>query len=98
MSPEVTQFVELGSLPHQTANEVVIQQHQDALEAIPTPVSDDEAIGLARCFGPDDCHGLAWMLVHVIESAPGWPLPAALADTTNFWIRTLSERAQRTSP
>jgi hypothetical protein len=46
-------------------------------------------------FGDDDCFGLAWTLLHLIESTPGWPLPAALPDLRNEWVRRLRERAKR---
>ena len=40
------------------------------LESVAKPVTDDEAAALAQLFGPGDCFGLAWTLVHLVESAP----------------------------
>jgi hypothetical protein len=55
----------------------------------------DEAKALVELFGADDCFGLAWTLLHVIETAPGWPILDALGDTENQWIARLKQRAGR---
>jgi hypothetical protein len=54
-------------------------------------VSGEEAGALARLFGPDDCFGLAWTLVHLIESAPEYldHLPVH----ENEWISRLRATA-----
>jgi hypothetical protein len=46
-------------------------------------------------FGPDDCYGVAWTLLHLIESAPGWPLHDCLQDIRNEWTERLRLRAER---
>lgn len=71
---EVRDFVALGPLPDSSADVEVIETHGQALEKISRPISNDEARALFVCFGPDDCFGLAWSLVHLIETAPDWPL------------------------
>lgn len=48
---------------------------------IEEPVTDDEAKALCRLFGPDELYGLSWQIVHLIESAPGWPLAECLQGT-----------------
>jgi hypothetical protein len=40
-------------------------------------------------FGPDDCFGLEWSLVGLVETAPGWPLADCLENTDNEWIQGL---------
>jgi hypothetical protein len=40
------------------------------LEKITKPVSDEEAQALLDPFGPDDCFGMAWTVLHMIETAP----------------------------
>jgi hypothetical protein len=55
-------------------------------------VSNDDARVLVRLFGPDDCFGLAWTLVHLIETAPNWPLEDCLVVTENEWIKVLKQR------
>jgi hypothetical protein len=44
-------------------------------------------------FGPDDCFGLGWTLLHLIETAPGWPIKAVLDGSQGEWIDRLRERS-----
>ena len=74
MRPEVRAFVADGPLPDREASEEEIDRRERRLTALPRPVSIEEAAALATCFGSDDCYGLAWTLVHLIETAPG-PVP-----------------------
>ena len=37
--------------------------------------------------------GLAWSLLHAIETAPGWPLMDVLSNADNEWIERLRERS-----
>jgi len=53
------------------ADPKIVERWQNLLAAVKTPVSDDEARALVRVFGPDDCFGLAWTLLHLIETAHG---------------------------
>jgi hypothetical protein len=69
--------------------------YQRLLASISPPLSDDEAGALATLFGPDDCFGLAWTIVHLVESAPGWPAGDNLASVENRWATVLRERAAK---
>ena len=92
--PAVRELVTLGPLPPSDAVDTVVLAKQEALlRAITKPLSDDEARELVKLFGPDECFGLAWVLVHLVESAPGWPLPDCLADKSRYWIRHLRQAA-----
>jgi hypothetical protein len=93
MRQEVREFVALGSLPDEQADEQQINQHEELLARITAPVTDEEAQALAEMFGPDDCYGLAWTLLHLIETAPNWPLSGVLGDDGNEWIQRLRNRA-----
>lgn len=95
MREDVRAFVALGPLPDEQADEQQIQRHEERLGRITAPVTDEEARALLGMFGPDDCYGLAWTLLHLIESAPGWPLADALGDADNEWIQRLRDRAAR---
>lgn len=75
MRPEVQAFIAEGPLPDQDADEEEIDRRVQQLEAISAPVTAGEADALSACFGPDDCYGVAWSLLHLIETGPG-PLPA----------------------
>lgn len=94
----VREFVALGPLPSEFDESVPVEQiaqHQALLEQIPRPVNDDEAKRLLTAFGNDDCFGLAWTLLHVIETAPHTPVDSPPSDNANEWVRRIWLRAQR---
>jgi hypothetical protein len=98
MRSEVKQLVAMGPLPDATSaarNPLTLEKYQRLLDSIERPVTDTEAAALAKLFGPDDCFGLAWTLVHLIESAPGWPLLDRLPAPDNDWTKVLRDRAAR---
>jgi hypothetical protein len=68
---EVDEFARLGRLPREDAPAEIIAVHQAALERISRPVNSDEAKVLMACFPEtdEDCYGLAWSLLHLIETA-----------------------------
>jgi hypothetical protein len=85
---EVERFLALGPFPSEDSDEDVTQ-HQEALEAIARPVSDEEANLLLGQFGPDNCYGLAWTLLHLIETAPTPPVVENPGDQANEWLQRL---------
>ncbi|MFD1661406.1 hypothetical protein ACFSL4_25180 [Streptomyces caeni] len=91
--PEVQAFLASGPLPDWDADEDEIDRRFKQLEAISRPVTADEAQALASCFGPVDCYGVAWTLLHLIETGPG-PVPAVEPPGPNAdeWHRTLWNR------
>ncbi|WP_330323714.1 hypothetical protein [Streptomyces pseudovenezuelae] len=93
MRTEVQTFVADGRLPDWDADEDEIDRRVKQLEAISAPVTPDEAHALAACFGPDDCYGVAWSLLHLIETSPG-PVPPVTPPGTDSgeWHRTLWNR------
>lgn len=92
----VAEFVKLGPLPDSAAPEETIFKHEELLLKIQAPVTDEEASQLISCFGPDDCYGLAWTLLHLIESAPGeGPLREKPPASANKWVQLLWARAHR---
>lgn len=92
----VEDFVQLGPLPDCSASEEVIGTHQAYLQRISPPVTNEEAALLVKCFGPDDCYGLAWTLLHLIETAPGGsPLKVQPSESDNEWLRRLWDSSQR---
>ncbi len=94
MQPAVQEFVALGRLPDSAGASVeALQRLEEILRRIRTPLTNDEARALTGCFGTDDCFGLAWGLLHSIETAPGWPLLDVLGDADNEWIGRLRERS-----
>jgi hypothetical protein len=94
MQPSIQQLINLGPLPSSAMATVgVVQAIEHELAKVQTPISDDEARALVKLFGPDDCFGLAWTLLHLIETAPGWPMKDVLDMSSGEWIDHLRERA-----
>jgi hypothetical protein len=94
----VLAFSQLGRLPDSEASVERIAIHQEHLHRIAAPVTDDEAALLVNCFGPDDCFGLAWSLLHLVETAPnGAPIRVEPTNLDNEWIQRLWQRARSTA-
>jgi hypothetical protein len=96
MRPEIKRLLLLGPLPSE--DDALVEKlklMECELRSISKPVTDDEARALVTLFGPDDCFGAAWSMLHLIETAPGWPLPDCLVDHENEWVKTLRDRAIR---
>lgn len=83
----------MGPLPDWDTSEELISYRQAQLEAILPPVTDEEAATLTECFGPDDCYGLAWSLVHLIETSPTPAITTKPRPDANEWRYTLWLRA-----
>ena len=90
LQPAVQSLVEMGPAPSsQDVSVEWLEAAQRHIENIQKPVSDEEARALAKLFGPDECFGFGWTLLHIIEAAPGWPLKDVLDMPTNEWIERL---------
>ena len=86
----------LGPLPseeHLDAERV--KRIENLYKSIARPITDDEARVLVSTFGNDDCFGLASSIMHLVETAPGWPLEDCLQNVSNIWIAELRNRAIR---
>jgi hypothetical protein len=73
------------------------QRCEELLKSFHPPVTDEEACVLNALL-PDDgssTFGFAWSLLHLIETAPGWPINSCMDKTESWWINFLRERAQR---
>jgi hypothetical protein len=93
MRPEIKRLQLLGPLPSEDDATVDhLKLIEPLFKAISKPVSDDEARALVSLLGPDDCFGVAWSFVHLIETAPNWPLRDCLDDMGNGWVAILRER------
>ena len=96
MRPEVSHLVNIGPLPPSSSEIQRINDWQQAVEKIKPPLSDEEAEALTALFPAkeDECYGLAWVLVHLVETAPNWPLETCLQDMDNPWIVSLRRAAR----
>ena len=75
MQAYILELNELGPFPSSSALDLgTLIKYQDLITPTKQPISNDEAKILLKLFGSDDCFGLAWTLVHLIESAADWPL------------------------
>lgn len=96
MRPEINRLVLLGPLsPEPEASVEHLRQVEALLLSVTKPVSNEEARALVKLFGPDGCFGLAWSILHLIESSPGWPLADCLVDSSDEWVALLRDRAAR---
>lgn len=96
---EVASFLAVAPLPaSKHADQEHLERLTELLMKISSPVSREEAIRLATAFAPDECFGLAWTLVHLIESAPGGAPLDAIPEGDNEWIVLLRDRHRRSSP
>jgi hypothetical protein len=97
--PQITELVRLGAFPaSENVNHDTIRRQQELLDTVKPPISDEEAKELLRLFGPDDYFGAAWTVLHLVESAPGWPIEECLTASSNEWIVRLRESARRGRP
>lgn len=93
---EVRELEKLGLLPSEDDAEVAQLKTIEALHrAIAKPITDDEARILVELFGPDGCYGVASSFMHLIETAPSWPLEECLRNLNNEWKIELRNRAIR---
>ena len=92
MQPVFDELIMIGPLPTSEASIAEIQRWQELLEQITRPLTDDEAIALADLFPDQDdsCFGLAWTMIHLIETAPHRPIQCN-GNSTNPWIGRLRD-------
>ena len=94
MRAVVQELITLGPLPSEDdATEEEVLSFERLISKLTYPARDDEACALVQSFpqGSDSCFGLAWTLLHFIESAPHWPLAGCLQDR-NWWENRLQQR------
>lgn len=96
---EVKELIRMGPPPSEDElirnPSPILEKYERLLSSIEKPVSDEEAKLLTAIFGVDDCFGLNWTLLHLIETAPNWGAERDLEDSENEWVRRLKDRALR---
>lgn len=94
MQNVISELLKLGPLPSSDHPDIdLLGKYQELITAINQPINNEEAIALLELFGSDECFGLAWTLLHLIETAPNWPLTEYLTNLDNEWIVRLKKRA-----
>jgi hypothetical protein len=92
----IKELEKLGPLPSEDEAEVAqLERIEELYRAIAKPLTDDEARVLFELFGPDGCFGIASSFMHLIETAPGWPLKDCFQTLNNEWKIELRNRARR---
>ncbi|WP_257166366.1 hypothetical protein [Bradyrhizobium sp. SRS-191] len=94
MQAAVRELLALGALPHSHVADVeTLKKIEGLLLKVEQPICEEDAEALVSLLGPDDCFGLAWTLVHLIETAPGWPLEGSLEAQPGRWTELLKARS-----
>lgn len=93
---EIIELDALGPLPSEDGVDIeLLRRYETLINAITRPVTDDEARVLVNLFGSDGCFGLASTLMHLIETAPRWPLEDCLRVQDNEWKVEMRNRCIR---
>lgn len=97
MRTEIERLIRLGPFPPESeASLEFLREMEELIASIKKPVTNEEAKTLISLFEPpDSCYGLAWSVLHLIETAPSWPISNCLENPKNEWVLSLCERAIR---
>jgi len=96
MQSSILILKKFGPLPKsENATAELLDKYQEVFEKISLPITNDEALVLAEIFGDDDCFDMAWTILHLIETAPNWPLENALQLMNKKWASVCRSRIQR---
>jgi hypothetical protein len=99
MRSELEQLLSLGPLTSEFAPDVaLLEQQENLVLALTAPATDEEARAAMALFGADGCFGLAWAVLHFVESAPGWPIRECMADESSYWVGVMRERSANAAP
>jgi len=91
----VADLQNLGPLPSSSqADPDMLDIWQAQADKVKRPVSDDDAKVLIRLFGPDECFGAMWVLIHAIETAPSWPMLSLLEGLSGYPIEIMKDRCR----
>lgn len=79
-------LISLGRFPTENeATDAQLRALEEALHAITFPTSIEEARALVSLFNVDDCFGLAWTLLHLVESCGQRVIEREPASDANEW-------------
>jgi hypothetical protein len=63
-----------------------------AVFTLPAPLTPAAGQLLLTIFGPGNCFGLAWTVLHLIETAPGALTAVYARNADNDWVKLLERR------
>lgn len=91
---DVEKLAELGRFPDELeATDDDVRAREQLLLALSPPTSDAEAALLLPLLGEDDLFGLAWSIITLVESSPGWPDWHGISRLPAEWREILSTAA-----
>jgi|SRR6516162_5795408 hypothetical protein len=96
----IVELVRLGPLPSEAQADVEhLKRFQEVVEEViqdskHRPLTNEETKALVGLFGADECFGGAWSLLHLIETAPSWPIEECMQNTSNEWVARLKRRVE----
>lgn len=83
---EVVKLLSLGRFPTENdATDAQLRAIEERLHAICFPSTVDEARAMVSLFNVDDCYGLSWTLLHLIESCGQQVIEREPAPDANEW-------------
>ena len=95
-SKVVDELVKMGRLPSSDqADEGYLESFQALLGEVDGDLDKCDSIRLLQLLGPDDCFGLAWSIVHIVENCSEWPFLFEIPDIDPGWMSVLEERSKQ---
>lgn len=95
MQEAVIKLIALGRFPPDIeATEEAVDLAADLIGQVRKPISKAEAIELVKLFGPDTYFGVAWSLLHLIETCVDLPLDFADIKSDAGWLERLQVRGR----
>lgn len=97
MRDDVRRLVALGHVPREGDSEDYWEEFEARLHSVTRPITEDEAEALLTLFNveeEEDGRGLAWTLIHLIESSGMMMREPGPKD--GAWQNLLRERVERT--
>ena len=94
MQKAIQSMVALGPIPSEdTIEQEELEMWDDLImHQVQEPLTDEEGLAISGLFGPDSCFGLNYKLMHLLETAPGWPVPGMFEHMHPEWAGAIMSR------
>lgn len=90
----INELSKLGRFPadnEEISNEKM-SEYVSLIRGIKPPVTNEESIILCGLLGEDDFYGAAWTVLHLLETAPQWPIEEGIQEASPSWQEILRQR------
>jgi hypothetical protein len=93
----IFELSKMGSLPDESAEiaDGVLERYDELFQQIKSPLTEAEAVVIARLFPPVACFGMEWTIVHMLERSENWPSKALEAIVSRQWKMEMLDRIER---